>query len=210
MFKWTRKQQPILPLTEDDFDNEEARIIRTNITSSMKKEAKIIMVTSPTNVDKLPVFTSRIASAFLEQEKRVLLVDAHIRKPTIHSLFEMDNSYGLTDLLTCENLSYADIIQSHVSGLYILPVGPVHPYPSKLLATDKVDKLLANLWKEFDLIILHSPALLGLSDGQMLSNKCDVVLLVIQENNTKKSEVVKSIELLKRGYKKFIGSIYIK
>lgn len=202
-----RKTKYQFPLYHDLRSIEQANIIRTNIQLLMKKECKSLMITSADKNEQKPVITAILAISFAEQGKKVLLIDGNVRNPSLHCLFNIENSSGLTDLLLHMEEPQLVMKDTYIHNLYVLPTGAVPDNPSRLFISRRLEELLEQWKEEFDLIIFETPAFLEVTDSQILSNKCDGVLLVIQENKTKMEEALKTKKMLERGHNNILGVI---
>ena len=138
--------------------SEQYRTIRTNIQfSSFQKEMKSIMVTSPDSSEGKSTTAANLAIVFAQQGKKVLLVDADLRKPTIHYMFNVPNTVGLTNMLV-NQVDLAQVIFSTEDRyLHILPSGPIPPNPSELLASDAMQSAIEEMQKKYDVVLLDTP-----------------------------------------------------
>lgn len=186
-------------------NDEPYKIARNNILVFMKEDGgKSVMITSPGLVPKKSQITSKIAMSFAELGKMTLLVDMNVKEPSLHKMFSIDNKFGLTSLLFEEDTENSPICKTVYENLHVLPSGS----SSKPIIWDKLDNLMKD-WEEFyDYLIFELPPYLGVSDTQIITEKGDGILLVIQEGITKKKAAVETKKLLERGRKKFIGAIY--
>ncbi|RND01786.1 polysaccharide biosynthesis tyrosine autokinase [Lysinibacillus halotolerans] len=187
---------------------EQYRTIRTNINFSMPdSDFKTILVTSAGPSEGKSTTAANIAGVFSGEDKRIILVDADMRKPTSHHTFKVSNIYGLSGVLTrqCE-LSDA-IQQTDIQGLYVLPSGAIPPNPAELLDSNRMNQLLETLKSQFDLIIFDTPPILTVTDSQILSNKCDATILVINSGKTEKEMAVKAKEMLTLSKANMIGVV---
>nr|WP_263324342.1 CpsD/CapB family tyrosine-protein kinase [Neobacillus sp. Marseille-Q6967] len=189
-------------------DDEVYKIVRNNILVFMNEGGKSFMVTSPSHIHQKSLITAKIALSFAELGKMTLLVDLNVNEPSFHRLFSLDNKYGLTSLLLEEDLEeHSPIHKTVYDDLYVLAAGSAVPL-SKSIIWDRLEDLMRE-WEEFyDFIIFELPPYIGVSDTQILTEKGDGVLLVMQEGKTKKKEALETKKLLERGRKKFIGAIY--
>lgn len=126
---------PYLPITE------QYRLIRTNILfSSVDKEIKTILITSPDPAEGKSTTSANLAIVLAQQGKNVLLVDADLRKASVHYSFNISNMNGLTNILTRMTTTSETISKTHIPNLEVLPSGPIPPNPSELLNSDTMEK----------------------------------------------------------------------
>ena len=177
--------------------SEQYRVIRTNIQyTTVDKEVQLLMVTSSDPGEGKTTTAANLAIVFAQQGKKVLLVDADLRKPNIHYLFNLPNAYGLTSILV-KSLNISNVITStEEERLFILTSGPIPPNPAELLSSIIMKDLIEELKQEFDLIIFDTPPLLAVTDAQIVANICDSSILVIASSKTEKEKALKSKELL--------------
>ena len=140
--------------------SEQYRLIGTNILySSVDKEIKSIMVTSPQSSDGKSTTAANLAVVLAQLGKSVLLVDADLRKPIVHFIFNVSNANGLTSVLT-KNISLDQTITAtNVPNLHILTSGPIPPNPSQLLDSKAMEIMMEELKSMFEYIILDMPPL---------------------------------------------------
>lgn len=193
---------PKSPITE------QYRLIRTNIQfSSVDKEIKTIVVTSAEPNDGKSTTASNLAIVLAQEEKKVLLVDADLRKPSIHYAFNLSNIHGLTSVLTKKMNLRKTILNSNVSNLDILTSGPIPPNPSELLNSKAIETAIGELKEIYDYIILDTPPVLVVPDSQIVANKCDGVIMVIASGKTNKQSAVKAKELLEKANTALLGVV---
>src|SRR5699024_881991 len=135
--------------------SEQFRTIRTNIQFSMiDKDLQTISITSATASSGKSTIASNLAGAFAAEDMRVLLVDTDMRKPTIHKIFRIQNTQGLTSLLTNRSLKLSDVTRgSYVDNLDVITCGIIPPNPSELIGSKRMTKLIEQMKEEYDLVI---------------------------------------------------------
>lgn len=193
---------PKLPVSE------QYRLIRTNIQfSAVDKEIKSIMVTSPEPGDGKSTTAANLAIVLAQQGKKVLLVDADLRKPTVHITFHLSNLEGLTSALT-KQLSLGEaLISTYIPNLKILTSGALPPNPSELLSSKSMENAMEYLEKTFDYVVYDSPPVLAVTDAQIIANKCNGVILVVASGKTNKDIAVRAKELLVKAKSRILGVI---
>ncbi|MGG1291456.1 CpsD/CapB family tyrosine-protein kinase [Bacillus smithii] len=187
---------------------EQYRTIRTNIQfSNVEKEMKSIVVTSSSPGEGKSTTVTNLAIVFAQQEKRVLLVDADLRKPTIYSAFRMSNHIGLTNVLTQQSTLQAAIKTTEVPNLSVLVSGPVPPNPAELLGSSRMKEVLEELYQMYDVILIDTPPVLAVADAQILANLCHGIVMVISSGKTKIEHARKTRDLLSQAKGKLLGAI---
>jgi capsular exopolysaccharide synthesis family protein len=177
--------------------SEQFRTVRTNINFSMPdKDIKTLLFTSSTPGEGKSTSAANVAVVFAQEGKKVLLVDADMRKPTMHYTFHKTNSTGLSNLLTRKWELQDVVIETEIEGLHLVTCGPIPPNPAELLASKTMDALIQELIAGYDIVIFDAPPILSVTDAQILSNKCDGTILVLSSGSTEKASVVKAKEAL--------------
>lgn len=193
---------PKLPVSE------QYRLIRTNIQfSSVDKEIKSIMVTSPEPSDGKSTTAANLAVVLAQQGKKVLLVDADLRKPSVHFTFHSSNLEGLTGALTKQISLHDAMISTYIPNLMILTSGVIPPNPSELLSSKAMETAMEILAKEYDYIIYDTPPVLSVTDAQIIANKCDGVILVVASGKTNKDVALRAKELLLKAKARILGVV---
>ena len=189
--------------------SEQYRTLRTNIQfSNVDNEMRTIMITSSGPGEGKSTTTANLAIVFAQQGKKVLLVDADLRKPTMHYTFNLTNTFGLTSVLTKQVTLDEAITETKEQNLFVLPSGPIPPNPAELLGSKAMDHFFEEALQDvFDLIIFDTPPLLAVTDAQILANKCDGSILVISSGKTEKDMVVKAKEMLGTANGKLLGVV---
>ena len=196
------------------FFAESIRSIRTNIAFSSldDKEIKIILITSPEAGDGKSMIAANLAVAYAQEGKKVLLVDADLRRGRQHEIFGIMNiaTGGYTNLILNykNNVDLAKyIFPTFDESVDILPTGPTPPNPVELLGSAANKKLLNYLKKKYDIILLDCAPVVGLSDSLILAAESDVNLLTVSAKKTKMEALEKAKKLFNQANIKIDGVI---
>lgn len=188
--------------------SEQYRTIRTNILfSNVDEEIRSLTITSSGPGDGKSTTAANLAVVFAQQGKTVLLVDADLRKPTVHYTFNLTNNVGLTSVLTSHVPLMDAVHEIDEKNLYVLPSGPIPPNPSELLGSRAMKHFLEQVLEEFDLLIFDTPPVLAVTDAQILANLCDGSVLVVSSGKTERDLLIKSNELLSASNGKLLGVV---
>ncbi|MFB7155374.1 MULTISPECIES: CpsD/CapB family tyrosine-protein kinase [unclassified Lysinibacillus] len=188
--------------------SEQFRTIRTNITFSMSDtDLKTILVTSSIPAEGKSTTVANIGIVFAQEGKKVLIIDADMRKPTLHHTFHAENVTGLSNVLTRQSPIYDVIQETPIDGLNIMTSGPTPPNPSELLASNQLKALILEVSRDFDLIFFDAPPLLPVTDAQILSNKCEGTLLIVNSGVVEKMQLQKAHSILKASQAKLLGAV---
>lgn len=186
---------------------ESYRVLRTNIQySSIDKKIKRMLVTSSEPGEGKSTTTGNLALTFSQDEKKVLLIDCDLRKPSIHKKFRVSNNIGLSDVIL-DNSKLDKALIKRNDYLDILPAGKVPPNPSELLGSKALEDLLDELGKKYDVIILDTPPVHAVTDAQILSTKVDGVILVVRAERTKKESVISAKAALDKVNANILGTV---
>ncbi len=182
---------------------ESFRLLRTNLQFLINgnRSGIVIAVTSTVAGEGKTIIASNLALSLNMLDKRVIVINFDLRKPTLHKVFNLPNGYGLSGYLS--NQVGLDKILKHtnIDNLDIISAGAVPPNPSELINSPKVQELLERLKKYYDYIILDTPPVGLVTDARVLMRSADIMLYVVRANYTKK-EFIKTIKEIKNQTKK--------
>lgn len=184
------------------------RMLRTNIEfSSIDHKLQVIMVTSSKPSEGKSTTSANVAVAFAQSNKRVLLIDGDLRKPSQHHIFGKSNRVGLTNVLFKQKL-LGEVIQStDTDNLSIIHAGPTPPNPSELLSSMQMASLLSKARGLYDVIIIDTPPILSVTDAQIVATLSDGVVLVVDSGKVKKEVALKAKASLEHVNAKLIGVV---
>ena len=186
---------------------ESYRTLRTNIQySSFDNEYKVIMVTSSEPGEGKSITAGNLALCLAQGDKKVILIDCDLRKPSLHKKFKISNLVGLSDIIIGKE-ELKSSIHRHNNNLLILTSGKIPPNPSEMLSSKTMVNLLEDLKTKFDYIVLDTPPVQAVTDSQILGAKADGTILVVRAEKTKKDSVQNAINLLKKVNANIIGTV---
>lgn len=196
------KIAPKSPITE------QYRTIRTNIQfSAVDTPIRSFIVTSAAPSEGKSTTACNVAVVFAQQGKKVLLIDADLRKPTLHYTFGVTNTIGLTNVLTRQISLNEGIRQTDVENLFFISSGPIPPNPAELLGSTSMVQFLKEMNKMFDLVIFDVPPILAVADAQVMANHVDASILVISSGVTDRDGAMKAKEVLQQSKAKLLGAV---
>ena len=183
------------------------RTIRTNLLfSSPDVEKKHILITSPLPRDGKTLQAANIAVSFAQMGKKVLLIDADMRKPRIHEIFNLERSPGLSEYLAGKESGPQS---TGITGLEVFTSGRTSPNPAELLGSKRMKELLGSgrARDDFDMVIIDSPPVLSVADAAILSVVSDGVVLVVNAGSTPRPAIQRAIQQLSDVEAKLIGCV---
>ncbi len=173
---------------------------------------QVLVVTSASPGEGKTSVTSNLAVSFAEIHHRVLVIDADLRRPRLHEVFNVPNRWGLTNLLqrseslqSCPFESMAR--ETAVPGLYVLPSGPAVPSATSLLHSRRTAELLDRVKREFDTVLIDTPPVLDVADARVLGPLSNGVILVVRAGSTKRDAAGMSAERICRDGGRLLGAI---
>lgn len=188
--------------------SEQYRTIRTNIQfSSIDKELRSIVVTSSGPGEGKSTTVANLAVTFAQQGKRVLLVDADLRKPTVHYTFNTTNSFGLSTVLAKQSTLSNTAKETDIENLFLLTSGPIPPNPAELLGSNTMTLFFEEAFHGYDVVLFDTPPVNVVTDAQILANQCDGTILVVSSGRTEKDKIVKAKTLLETAKGKLMGVV---
>ena len=169
----------------DSIAAEAYRALRTSIQfASIDKDIKTLVVTSTNPGEGKSSVVINLGVVIAQIGKRVLLIDADLRNPSLYRNLDIDNKEGLSTMFLKNETMDKYIRQYAVNNLFILPSGPPPPNPSEVLASERMKQFIAQAKEKFDFIVFDSPPLLPVTDAAVLSKICDGTVLVVRSSKT--------------------------
>ena len=189
--------------------SEQYRTVRTNIefAAAALDKCQVVMFTSSTMSEGKSTVSANVAVTWAQAGKKVLLIDADLRRPTVHATFRKLNLDGVTTVLTGKSKPDEVVEETFVDNLSIIPSGPIPPNPSELLNSRRMSDLLDWARGNFDIVVLDAPPVLAVSDVQVLVPKTDGVVIVTKIGQTQKSDLRRTVEVLNLAKAKILGSV---
>lgn len=182
--------------------------IRTSIMFSHPDNPKrVILVTSTAPSEGKTLISANLAVVIAQTGKKVLIIDADLRKPSIHKIFRIDKSKGLSNLLvkTCD--LHAVTMPTQVPNVQAIACGPIPPNPSELLSSPAMAEFLEKAKKEYDLIIIDSPPLMTVTDARILARVADGIVFVIKSSQTTREGARKAVSYFSDISDKILGTV---
>jgi len=151
---------------------------------------------------------ANFASSYAQLGKRVLLIDADLRRPAAHKFFGIRNKTGLTNVIIGQTpLNDGCIQETTVPNLFVLPAGSQSPSPAELLSSKTMETIVKQCANHFDMVVLDSAPLFPVVDSHALGNQADASLLVVRSASTKGPAVKSALDLLTQAQAKVAGIV---
>ena len=188
--------------------SETIKIIRTNIEfSSLDKPLKTIAVTSATQAEGKTAIIANLAITYAQVGRKVLLVDADLRRPMLHRLFGLSNRRGLTNALLSGRGIQEFVQDTLTENLAVLTSGPIPPNPAELLMTSAFTSLTETLKQDYDLVFFDAPPIAVVTDAAIISTKVDGIIYVVRAGNVDRKQVQHAASLLKQVKANVLGYV---
>jgi capsular exopolysaccharide synthesis family protein len=188
---------------------EDYRTVRTSILFSHADAApKTIAFTSTLPQEGKTATISNLAVSFAQLEGRVLLIDADLRKPRLHRVFNLRNVDGLSSYLAGKN-AFEEVIQKTcIDNIWTIPSGPHPPNPAELLNSRRMKELLARAKDMFNVVLLDTPPVLAVIDPVIVSSLVDSTVFVVRAGKTTRRPLVRAIEEIRKSKADIIGVVF--
>ena len=205
----------LVALTEPKSAAAEAfRTLRTNIQfASPDKPVHTILATSTRPDDGKSTTIANLAITFAASGSRTVLVDADLRRPHIHKIFNLPNDAGLTtlvsDIARAESMTGVSppLQETQVPNLRVLTSGPVPPNPAEILASQRMAELLETLRADAEYVLIDAPPIIAVADAAILAPRVDGVILVVNAGKTRRDLAVKARDMLRQVNANILGVV---
>jgi receptor protein-tyrosine kinase len=188
---------------------EAVRVLRSQLSLrwNTPNERKSLVIVSPDRGDGRSWLAANLATVFAQMGDRVLLIDGDMRHPRQHELFNLNNSVGLSALLT-GRAGKEIVVRIHPQlRLFVLPAGIVPPNPQELIGREVFDLILKMFASQYDLVIFDTPATSEAADAQILASRVDAAVMLIRRNHSRAHEVKAAMQNMAESGIHVIGSV---
>jgi len=188
--------------------SEAYRSLRTSIQyARADTPLKTIVVTSPGPQEGKSTTVANLAITIAQMGTKTLLVDTDLRRPVLHSIFNLSRSKGISNYLVGKAEFDEIIFKTDIDNLYVMPCGTLPPNPSELLGSKAMKHCISELKERFDIILFDSPPIMAVTDAAVLSSEVDGVILVIKAGQTDRNAVLRSFEILRNIPNQILGAL---
>ena len=189
--------------------SEQYRTLRTNLKGiDSERPPRTFTVTSAIPREGKSISALNLALTFADdKQSRVVVVDADLRKPSIHKLMTVDNQRGLSDFLAGNVMLELVLQRTRMANLSVIPAGRLSSNPSEMLSGSRMDDLLTRLSRDFNYVILDTPPVVSITDAAIVGPKTDGVLLVLKLGETPKPVAAQAVDLLEKANARVLGTV---
>ena len=184
------------------------RSLRTNLEfSSLDEPLRTMVVTSPAPEAGKSTTLANLAVTIGQAGKQVTLVDCDLRRPSLHEIFDVSNSAGLTSVMLDDTQSAPPLRETGVAGLKLLVSGPLPPNPAELLGSRRMADLIKTLREQADMVLFDAPPVIAVTDAAILASQVDGVLLVLNAGVTKRDHAKRAKVALDKVNARIVGTV---
>jgi polysaccharide biosynthesis transport protein len=189
--------------------SEAFRSLRTNLQfAGVDTPLRTLLITSPSPSDGKTTIVANLASVIAQSGRNVVIVDADLRRPRIHKMFQLSNRVGLTDqFIRTQDRFDGSLKSTEVANLHAITSGNLPPNPSELLSSGRMSEILKLLSNQFNTVIVDSPPTLLVTDAIVLAPRVDGVLLVVKPSVTKWASLKQAVEQLQHVKGNLLGVV---
>ncbi len=189
--------------------SEAYRVMRTNLNfAAVDGELRSIMLTSPSPGEGKSTTAGNLAVALAQTGRSVIVVDADLRRPTMHKVFGVLNNLGLTTAILDSQTPLARQLQeTHVPGVRVMTSGPIPPNPAELLNSQRMSNLIQALAEEADIVVFDTPPVLTVADAAILAPQMDGCMLVVHTGKTRRDTFIQAVEHLEKTNANIFGVV---
>jgi len=176
--------------------------------SPWDRALKTLVVTSAGVGEGKSTTLANLAVVSAQAGRKVILVDADLRRPMLHEIFRLGNEAGLTTAMMDEAaLASPPLQQTEVAGLSVLTSGPLPPNPAELMGSRRMEEIIAALAERADHVFFDTPPVVAVTDAAVLATRVDGVLLVIRAGKTRRESARSAVQRLKQINARLVGAV---
>ena len=189
--------------------SEAYRTLRTNLDfAGLDRALKTLVVTSAGVSEGKSTTLANLAIVSAQAGRRVILVDADLRRPTIHKVFGLANDTGLTTMMMDDAaLASPPLVKTDVAGLSVLTSGPLPPNPAEVMGSRRMEEIIAALAERADQVLFDTPPVVAVTDAAVLATKVDGVVLVVSAGHTRRDHARAAIQRLQQINARLVGAV---
>ncbi len=204
------KLNELITLAESRSPISEAyRTLRTNLDfAGLDRALKTLVITSAGVSEGKSTTLANLAVVSAQAGRRVILVDADLRRPSLHKVFGLDNETGLTTMMMDDAaLASPPLYKTGVEGLSVLTSGPLPPNPAEVMGSRRMEEIIAALTERADQVLFDTPPVVAVTDAAVLATKVDGVILVVSAGHTRRDHARTAVQRLQQINARLIGAV---
>ncbi|HEX4847890.1 MAG TPA: polysaccharide biosynthesis tyrosine autokinase [Novosphingobium sp.] len=171
---------------------------------------QVMLVTSAQSAEGKTTTSFATAASLARMGRKVALIDADLRRPSIHRRFGLPNDRGLTDLLTSGDPVESAILATPQENLFVIASGPIPPSPTELVSSPRMEHVVQELARTYDVVVIDSPPILGLADAPALSALADGVIFVVESDRSRRGSLKTALRRLRAMRPILLGAVLTK
>jgi capsular exopolysaccharide synthesis family protein len=177
---------------------------------NIDRKIKTILITSPGPNEGKSLTTSNLAVSMAQNNNKVIIIDADLRKPVLHDMFNVSSRAGVTDVLLGHAELSSALKETGIENLSILPSGLLPPNPAEMIGSARMKQLIRQTEDLADVVLIDSPPLMPVADGALLAAAVDGVILVIARGLTKIDQALKAKDIITSSQSRLLGMVFNK
>jgi len=204
------KLNELITVTESRSPISEAyRTLRTNLDfAGLDRALKTLVITSAGVSEGKSTTLANLAVVSAQAGRRIILVDADLRRPMLHQVFGLANDAGLTTMMMDDAaLASPPLNQTGVDGLSVLTSGPLPPNPAEVMGSRRMEEIIAALAERADQVLFDTPPVVAVTDAAVLATKADGVVLVISAGHTRRDHARTAVQRLQQINARLVGAV---
>lgn len=171
---------------------------------------QVMLVTSAQSAEGKTTTSYAMAASLARMGRKVVLIDADLRRPSIHHRFGLQNERGLTDLLTSTDPIESAVRATAQENLFVIVSGPIPPSPTELISSPRMELIVQDLACDYDVVVIDSPPILGLADAPALSALVDGVIFVVESERSRRGALKTALRRLRAMRPILLGAVLTK
>jgi capsular exopolysaccharide synthesis family protein len=189
--------------------SEAYRTLRTNLDfAGLDRALKTLVITSAGVSEGKSTTLANLAVVSAQAGRRVILVDADLRRPSLHQVFGLANDTGLTTMMMDDvALASPPLVKTAVDGLSVLTSGPIPPNPAEVMGSRRMEEIIAALAERADQVLFDTPPVVAVTDAAVLATKVDGVVLVVSAGHTRRDHARTAVQRLQQINARLVGAV---
>jgi len=189
--------------------SEAYRTLRTNLDfAGLDRALKTLVITSAGVSEGKSTTLANLAVVSAQAGRRVILVDADLRRPSLHQVFGLANDTGLTTMMMDDAaLASPPLVKTAVDGLSVLTSGPIPPNPAEVMGSRRMEEIIAALIERADQVLFDTPPVVAVTDAAVLATKVDGVVLVVSAGHTRRDHARTAVQRLQQINARLVGAV---